>query len=335
VLSVTLVILFCLVLLEIGLRVYCAITPNVDVEFYRYANLMKRSAPGSEVGFRHEPGSRLRLFGVDVEIDSRGFRDVEHARPRPPGTTRLLLLGDSITFGWGVPYGERFSEILEERWSAALGRPCEIVNTGHGNYNTAQESALLHELPADEPADGVLQVWYVNDAEPQPAHREAPWYARFRVAIFLWAKTDLLQRRVGARAGYADYYRGLYAPGAAGLADFSAALTRTGAWARERGVPWVFVVLPEFHDFAPGGPLDDVFARVRAEAAAAGAIVVDAIPAFRGHDPATIRVAVNDVHPNATGHAIIAAAILEAIDPAIFVGADETAASAAATNEGR
>jgi hypothetical protein len=54
-------------------------------------------------------------------------------------------------------------------------------------------------------------------------------------------------------------------------------------------------------------------------AAEHGAVVVDAVSSFRGTDPASIRVAYNDVHPNATGHAIIAEAILTAVDPALFV----------------
>jgi lysophospholipase L1-like esterase len=326
VVSVVLAVVLCLALLEVGLRVYCSLQPNADVEFYRYAKLMKASAPGSRVSFRHTPGSRLELFGVDVSINSLGFRDVELVTPKPPGTTRLFLLGDSITFGWGVPYGERFSEILEREWSAATGRPFELVNTGHGNYNTAQEYALLVEELSHEACDGLLQVWYINDAEPTPPHRVAPWYTRFYTAIFLWAKKDLLKRRVGSRETYVDYYCDLYTKGAPGRSAFTAALTGTGTWARERGVPWVFVVLPEFHDFDPGGPFAEVYAIVKREAAEAGAIVVDSVPAFANLEPSTLWVAPNDVHPNAAGHAVIARAILESVSPELF-GRGATAAA--------
>ncbi len=326
VVSVVLVVVLCLALLEVGLRVYCSLQPNADVEFYRYAKLMKASAADSRVSFRHAPGSRLELFGVDVSINSLGFRDVELVTPKPLGTTRLFLLGDSITFGWGVPYGERFSEILEREWSAASGRPFELVNTGHGNYNTAQECALLVEELSGEECDGLLQVWYINDAESTPPHRVAPWYTRFYTAIFLWAKKDLLKRRVGSRETYVDYYRDLYAEGAPGRPAFTAALTSTGAWAREREVPWVFVVLPEFHDFDPDGSFADVYAFVKRTAAEAGAIVVDSVPAFANLEPSALWVAPNDVHPNAAGHAVIARAILESVSPELFGGGASAAA---------
>jgi len=301
--------------LEIGLRIYSRVTPNADVEFYRYASLMKGAAEGSGVRFLHQPGMRLTLFGVDVSINSRGFRDVELPAPDEPNVTRIALIGDSITFGWGVPYGKRFSELLEEAWSRD-GHRVELINTGHGNWNSAQEYAALSELLADQPLDGVIQVWYINDAEPTPVHRAPPWYARLYTSIFLWSKSDLLRRRLGDRETYVDYYRGLYGKNAPGRAGFEEALARTGEWTRERGIPWVFVILPEFHEFP--GPFVDVFDRVKAMAEADGAIVVDATEAFHGVDPATIPVAHNDVHPNAKGHAIIARAIEEQVDPAIF-----------------
>jgi hypothetical protein len=307
-----------LVLVEGLLRIYCAVKPNVDVEFYRYASLMKGSVPGSDVKFMHRPSSRERFFGVDVEINSAGFRDAESLNDKPDGSARLVLLGDSITFGWGVPYGERFSEILERHWMERQGRPFEIVNTGHGNYNSVQELALLREKFSSSDVDGVLQVWYINDAEPTPEHREPPWYSRLYLSIFLWSKTDLLSRRLGARESYVDYYRNLYEPEAPGMLALERALAETGRWAAERNLPWVFVVLPEFHGFARGGAFEGICSKVGRLAAEGGATVVDAREAFRDTDPAAVWVAYNDVHPNSRGHSIIASAILEAVDPAIF-----------------
>ncbi|HMB68687.1 MAG TPA: SGNH/GDSL hydrolase family protein, partial [bacterium] len=279
------------------------------------ATLMKGAASGSALGFRHAPDTQARLFGVDVAINSRGFRDAEIPAEKRPGETRVALLGDSVTFGWGVPYGDRFSEILERDWSRD-DAPLELVNTGHGNWNTAQELAALSELLSDDPLDGILQFWYINDAEPTPEHRDAPWYARLHVAIFVWAKSDLLQRRFGNKEGFEDYYRGLYDEGAAGYAGFRSALERTGEVARSRGLPWVFVILPEFHGFP--GPFQDVYAAVAADAERAGATVVDVTRAFADEDPATTWVAHNDVHPNAKGHALIARAVADAVDPSLF-----------------
>ena len=185
----------------------------------------------------HQPNTNLKLMGVDVAINSRrGFRDVEHPQQKAPGTTRIALLGDSGTFGWGVPYGQRYSEIIAQRWNEASKGKFELICTGHGNYNSRQEYSILSDHLAHDNLDGVIQFWYINDAEPLPQHRDAPWYSHLYTAIFLWSKTDLLQRRLGGRQNYVDYYRGLYQDGAPGLADFKLALSQTGAWTRERKI---------------------------------------------------------------------------------------------------
>jgi len=40
---------------------------------------------------------------VPVRINSFGFRDGEHPKHKDDQTVRILGLGDSFTFGWGVP----------------------------------------------------------------------------------------------------------------------------------------------------------------------------------------------------------------------------------------
>jgi lysophospholipase L1-like esterase len=318
-LTLLLVVVICLVGLEVGLRVYCLIKPNADVEFFRYASLMKANVNGSRVVFMHQPNMSLRLMGVDVQTNSRGFRDVEYAAQKGPGTKRIGLIGDSVTFGWGVPYGQRFSEIIESRWNAPGSAPVEVINTGHGNYNTTQESAMLEDYLSADDLDGVIQVWYINDAEPLPTHRDAPWYSHFYTSIFYWSKYDLVVRRAGNRKNYVDYYRDLYVEGSPGGPDFKQALQRTGDWTRRHNVPWVFVVLPEFHNFDEHNPFSNVYEEVKRTAAQAGAVVVDVTGDFRGQDPSSIWVAYNDVHPNAKGHAIIAEGILKQVDPKVFL----------------
>jgi lysophospholipase L1-like esterase len=164
---------------------------------------------------------------------------------------------------------------------------------------------------------GVIQVWYINDAEPLPTHRDAPWYSHFYTYIFFWSKFDLISRRAGERKAYDNYYRDLYAEGAPGGPAFKQALRQTGEWARGHHVPWVFVVLPEFHSF-DDGRFSGVYDEVRRTAAEAGAVVVDVTGDFKGQDPASIWVAYNDVHPNVRGHAIIAEGILKRVDPSLF-----------------
>jgi hypothetical protein len=71
------------------------------------------------LGWSNLPNSRARVVAgpmdYRVEINSLGWRDRERALARKPGVTRILALGDSMTWGWGVDAEARFSDLLEER----------------------------------------------------------------------------------------------------------------------------------------------------------------------------------------------------------------------------
>lgn len=68
---------------------------------------------------RFERITRVRTF--EVSTNSRGFRGPEL---RDDGGPRVVCLGDSVTFGWGVTEAESYPALLAE----ALG--VEVVNTG-------------------------------------------------------------------------------------------------------------------------------------------------------------------------------------------------------------
>lgn len=61
--------------------------------------------------------------------NSLGFNDTEWVIPKPPGTFRIVALGDSFAFGI-VGYQRNFLTILERELTAKLGRRVEIANLG-------------------------------------------------------------------------------------------------------------------------------------------------------------------------------------------------------------
>ncbi len=81
--------------------------------------------------------------GVRVRTNGEGLRaPTSYRRPKPAGVHRILLLGDSQTFGQGVAYEHTFGRLLE-REIARTGSEIEVINTGVDGYNTAQEAAHL------------------------------------------------------------------------------------------------------------------------------------------------------------------------------------------------
>lgn len=73
-------------------------------------------------------------------ISSQGLRDREYAIPKPKKVWRILVLGDSITFGLGVRPDCTFVKILETRLRAKY-RNIEVINAsvmGYTAYNEVQ-----------------------------------------------------------------------------------------------------------------------------------------------------------------------------------------------------
>ncbi|MBI4323554.1 MAG: hypothetical protein HY596_04670 [Candidatus Omnitrophica bacterium] len=97
-------------------------------------------------------------FGVDVRTNRLGLRGPDPAAPKPPGLIRILMLGDSFTFGFPVKDEETFCHLIE-RGLRARGYPVEVVNGGVSGYSPTLEYVLLRdELLALEP--DVVVLWY-------------------------------------------------------------------------------------------------------------------------------------------------------------------------------
>lgn len=111
--------------------------------------------------------------GVPAHTNGLGFRDTrEYALAKSPGTFRILVLGDSVTFGHGALYETSYPYLLEQRlreWRPEV--KWEVWNLGIPGYNTAQELAYLNEVGARYAPDLVVVGLFPNDFtgfEPKP-----------------------------------------------------------------------------------------------------------------------------------------------------------------------
>jgi len=117
--------------------------------------------------YRHKPGLDLSLGSFHLRTNSLGCRGPEVAPEKPAGVFRIVLLGDSVAFGWGVNDEVTFARRLETEWNAASpARRLEVINTAHPMYDTNQEEAALREVGLPLQPDLVLLVYVVNDVEP-------------------------------------------------------------------------------------------------------------------------------------------------------------------------
>jgi hypothetical protein len=50
--------------------------------------------------------------GVRYDVNADGFRGPRDARPKPAGTLRIAVIGDSVTLGYGVNEADTFPSLL-------------------------------------------------------------------------------------------------------------------------------------------------------------------------------------------------------------------------------
>ena len=78
-------------------------------------------------------------------IGFHGFRGRGVSLEKPTGTTRIVVIGDSISFAGPLREEERFTELLEQRLREQ-GREVEVLNLGVGGYDTPNEVVFLEQV---------------------------------------------------------------------------------------------------------------------------------------------------------------------------------------------
>jgi lysophospholipase L1-like esterase len=151
-------------LLEIGVRLLAPVPLTAADLFLATddnATLQGRSARRAlqpNLKCRHTSSE----FDVAVRINNRGLRDIERPYRKARGMTRILLVGDSFTFGYGVEESERFANRLQE-FLQKRGARCEVICAGVPSWGTTDELLFLREEGLRYQPDIVVDCFYEND----------------------------------------------------------------------------------------------------------------------------------------------------------------------------
>jgi hypothetical protein len=155
-------LLVALVLLEAGFRAYYFAYPSMAKGFFW--------VPSVEYGWGLDAGHSAFFFDdhgefhTFVRINSKGLRDVEHEYEKPPGTFRVLILGDSYMEALQVDLEQTFARLLEQRLKVSAARRVEVINTGVAAYGTDNEFLFLrHEGYKYQPDLVLLMFTSAND----------------------------------------------------------------------------------------------------------------------------------------------------------------------------
>lgn len=149
-----------LLFLEAVIRVFGPVLPGIyDTGPYRVRHpTLGHFHPTSFRGW-----VKTEEFTTFLEFNPMGLRDPRQSYAKPPGTFRVLLLGDSFVEAVQVA-AEHTAAVQLERLLNADGRgPAEVINAGVGGYGTGQELLLLEQEGAKYQPDVVVLVFYTGN----------------------------------------------------------------------------------------------------------------------------------------------------------------------------
>ena len=272
--------------------------------------------------------SGVTFYRKYYKLNSWGFRDRERQPTKSPGTFRILVLGDSFTFGAGVKFKEDlYPAILESKLNSG-GQDSilyEVINTGVKGLNTAQQHDYLRENGLALDPDIVIIGHVLNDAEtqqlkselvsslqgetllPLSLHRILNRHS-FTYYIARQNLRGLLQEREKSDTGmtaYDAYLEGLYR--GHNLQVYSSEVAALVETCRKSSIPVLLVSFPRISRARESPyPFSHITRTLREIATREGIFFVDLLPAILQSTTETLTVSAWDGHPNEVVHAIAA-----------------------------
>lgn len=277
--------------------------------------------------WRRIPHSHYREGRIAYDYNRLGFRDTDHQIEVSDSKRRLVVLGDSVTEGYGVEWNQVFAAYIQ----AKLGDRFEVINVAAGGLNTPQEVHLFRQTGLSYQPEIVVLNFVLNDCDFYSTYKKSQRYAdtaESKIALLnipvpgqlksLLKKSALLfyikqhlENIMGKLKGVpqTDHYTGLWS-----LEENRQKVTRgfddLRALKEEHGFKVVVLVWPLLTEYAHYRfrPVHDW---VSAEAKRRGFSSVDLLPHFSNIDYRKLQITAEDcVHPNALGHRIAGDAVV-------------------------
>ena len=159
-------VIFCFLLIEIGIRIFV----KDQSHYFDYPQFLfeidKKKGYRLTKNFKGIVLDSQADYVCKMETNSIGLRDREYG-DKKDNTFRILVLGDSITFGLGVELEDTYPKQLETILGLRNdGKKYEVINAGVMGYGTDHEFYYLEEWGAKLKPDLVIVGFYVgNDVD--------------------------------------------------------------------------------------------------------------------------------------------------------------------------
>lgn len=286
----------------------------------------------------------------DARHNSHGFRTGEYTSAHPPDTFRIVAVGDSFTYGWGVKESETYTAALERILAEKSGKgiKAEVINLGIAGSRPADSFVrLLAHGEALDP-DLVIFQLQLNDLEYSVL---LPYVDFFGKWFYEAAEGKGLLPGMGFGIKTLDVIKGsdvrdftcalrdsesarMTEPGSFELRLYGEVLESLARWRERTGVPVLFAAFPMIDSDRNGWNFDNytdidnqfglnrkLYRKLIEGVKGSGFPLCDMMEVYRKTAGGRyLSVSETDSHPNPLGHELAARGIYDAISTGVFPG---------------
>jgi hypothetical protein len=168
---------------------------------------MIRHSDNPRIIYELIPDISVQFMNKSVTINSHGFRGPDYNTVKGDKTIRIVGLGDSLMFGWGVGDDEHYFALVSQylNQSSPHGYKWEIINTAVPGYNTAMEVETLKARGLQYDPDLVIIGFIGNDLSlPNFIRKEENYLSLRRSFLVEYVLSQLGRRGKHLHDGFTD-----------------------------------------------------------------------------------------------------------------------------------
>lgn len=251
--------------------------------------------------------------------NNAGLRNLFDVRARDPRRLRIVGMGDSMVFGYGVDHEDTFLYLLHESLNDRLGAGrAEVINAARPGYDLADSYRLLTRQVLGLHPDLVLLGLHLNDflkfpTQPVRRPRDHPLRKYLHLVDLLLFRWELAESGdINEREALASYD----AKTRARLFDQLRAFESTLAERDTRLLVLIFPLFVKLDDY----PFRRIHQELREFLASERIDYIDFLRDFTGKRGDLYWITLDDQHPNERAHQVFFERVSERVDEILQLG---------------